>query len=76
MIFEASRVITYVSLLLGHPWVAHVRCRWVEGLVDLKSREIILPMAYRKIQVEEGDFAYMIVGDWNSYLYDIAERNG
>jgi hypothetical protein len=72
--FDTDRVIEYVSFLFGHPWVAHFKCKGAEGLIDMKSREAILPMAYRKIQIEEGDFAYAISGNGHRCLYDIADR--
>jgi len=72
--FDINRVITKAEFLYGHPFVAHIRCSGREGLIDLKSKEIILPNVYKKITVEENDFAYAITLDGRRCLYDILER--
>jgi len=72
--FDINRVISRVEFLHGHPFVAHIRCNGREGLLDLKSREIILLNVYKKITVEENDFAYAITLDGHRCLYDISER--
>jgi len=72
--FNTHKVITSIRFLFWHPWVAHLKCNGREGLIDLKNKEIILPFEYKNINVEEGDFAFMIAGNGARCLYDILER--
>jgi hypothetical protein len=72
--FNTSRIINSARFLFWHPNIAHVKCMKGEGLIDLKNKEIILPFEYKNINVEEGDFAFMIAGNGARCLYDIAER--
>jgi len=72
--FNTNKIITSMRFLFWHPWVAHVKCSGREGLIDLKSKEILLPFLYKNISVEDGDFAFMITLDGHRCLYDISER--
>jgi hypothetical protein len=71
--FKVSHHISYALFISGRPWMAQIKCWGAEGLIDLKRKEIILPAEYKKVSVEEGDFAYVITHDGVKCLYDLAE---
>ncbi|MDR0515616.1 MAG: hypothetical protein LBH25_01055 [Fibromonadaceae bacterium] len=65
--------ISYALFVSGRPWMAQIKCWGAEGLIDVKRKEVILPAVYKKVSVEEGDFAYVITHDGAKCLYDLAE---
>jgi len=70
---DIGRHISYVLFVSGRPWMAQIKCWGAEGLIDLKRKEAILPAIYKKVSVEEGDYAYVITHGGVKCLYDLTE---